>query len=98
MAGKYGGGAIKLFQQHEANKLMRPGRGSERDRERRGFTQARRKPIGRSDNESDRRPALSAPSLQPANLAELEQRAERQRQRVEVHRLEAAQETLVPGG
>src|SRR3954452_3994364 len=62
MAGQNGGGPIKLFQKHDADHLMRPGRRAERDRELGLTAQFGRKSVRPSDHENSMTGTLVAPA------------------------------------
>jgi len=65
MAGQDCDGTVKLLQQHDANQMMRPCRGPERNGKRRLFPQHGRQPIVAADDERNGGSVLGAPSLQP---------------------------------
>src|SRR5882724_12758427 len=60
-----GRGPIKLFQKHDANHLMRPGRGSERKRELCLALQIRRKSVRAADCENSVCNRLIPPTAKP---------------------------------
>src|SRR5262245_23825159 len=64
--GENGGGAVELLQEHDANKLMRPGRRAEGNGKACFLPQAGREPVGSADDEYDRRLVLLPPALQAA--------------------------------
>src|SRR5262245_36960359 len=64
MPGEDGDGAVELFQQHDADELVRPCRGAEGDGEARLVAQRRREAVGGADDEDDGRLVLVAPVLQ----------------------------------
>src|SRR6266700_2755141 len=62
MARHNGRGPIKLFQKHDANHLVRPGRGAEGDAELGLTPQFRRKSVRAADHENSAAGALIAPT------------------------------------
>ena len=61
MAGQDCGGSIDLFQQHHPHQLVRPGSGAERQPQFCFFAQARREPVGTTDQKNDCRSAIGPP-------------------------------------
>src|SRR5271169_3108619 len=64
MAGEDRRGAVKLFQQHDAHQLVRPGGGAERQPQLGLGAQARRQAIGAADHKDHGRPVVCAPFRQ----------------------------------
>src|SRR5438309_264164 len=62
MPGQNGRGPIKLFQKHDANHLVRPGRGAECNAEFRLTPQFGRKSVGAADHEN----SVACPLIPPA--------------------------------
>src|SRR5882672_12753783 len=62
---KYADGAVNLFQQHDANELMRPGGSAEGELEARLVVQRRREPVVAADDEHSRRTSVVAPASKP---------------------------------
>src|SRR5262249_54552635 len=64
--GENGGRAVELLQEHDANKLMRPGRLTKSNGKACLLTQAGCQPVGSADDEYDRGLVLLPPALQAA--------------------------------
>ena len=64
VSGQDSAGAIKLFQQHDAHQLVRPGGLAEGKLELGALVQARRQPVGAADQKAHRRTVLGAPFAQ----------------------------------
>src|SRR5579884_1283190 len=69
MAGQNRAGAIKLFEQHDAHELMRPGRGAERKGYVGALPQARSEAIGAAKDETDRRAVFIPPLAKQSRKA-----------------------------
>ena len=66
MAGENCAGTVKLFEQHYAHQLMRPGRLSEGEPDFGPLDQARREAVGAADDKAYRRTILRPPLAQQA--------------------------------
>src|SRR5437763_9786973 len=66
MPGQHCDRTVELLEQHDPYQLMRPGSGSEGDRQIGPLAQARREAVGAPDHEYGGRPPLRPPALQMA--------------------------------
>jgi len=64
--GKDRTGAVKLFQQHRPDQLVRPGRLAEREADLGALDEASRETIGTADDKAHRRAVLRSPRMQQA--------------------------------